>query len=140
MLSTSFFHWRRERSSILKKMHEARKTSEELETEEVYHFLRSLLPHVHDVPKRKKLAIRTRIQHVPMEEDMEEVVPSPTSTRSCDHYQSYSTIPSPNVTQGSPTPASYSSTAYPSESLLCVLTAPTGFHQSMNQFSNSNNS
>jgi len=122
------------------KMHERRKTSEEFETDEDYHFLMSLLPHLHDVPKRKKLAIRTRIQQVLMEEDMKHVVPSPTTTGSYDHYQSYSTIPSPNATQGSPTPASYSLTAYPSEPALCVLTAPTTFQQSMNQFSNSNNS
>jgi hypothetical protein len=74
-----------------------------------------------------------------MEDDMKEVVPSPTSAGSYDHYQSYSTVPSLNATQGSPTAASYSLTAYPSEPPLCVLTAPTGFHQSMNQFSNSNN-
>jgi hypothetical protein len=104
-------------------MHEHGKTSEELETDE-----------------RKKLAIRTRIQQVLMEEDMEDVLPSPTSTGSYDHCQSYSTIPSPNTTQGSPTPASHSLTAYPSEPSLCVLTAPTSFHQSMNQFSYNNNS
>jgi hypothetical protein len=120
-------------------MHERRKTSEELETDEDYNFLMSLLPHLHDVPKWKKLAVRTRIQ-VLIEEVMKEVVPSTTSTGSYDRYQLYSTIPSPNATQGIPTPASYSLTAYPSEPSLCVLTAPTSFHQSMNQFSNSNNS
>jgi hypothetical protein len=99
-----------------------------------------VLPHLHDVPKRKKLAIRTRIQQVLIEYDMKDVVPSPTSTGSYDHYQSYSTIPPQNATQGSPTPASYSLTAYPSEPSLRVLIAPTSFHQSMNQFSNSNNS
>jgi len=114
--------------------------SEGFETDEVYHFLMSLLPHLHDVPKRKKLAIRTRIQQVLMEEDMKDLVPSPTSTGSYDHYQSYSTIPPPNATQGSTTPASYSLTTYPSEPSLYVLTAPTSFHQSVNQFSNSNNS
>ena len=81
------------------KMHER----EELETDEDYHFLMSLLPHLQDVPKRKKLVIRTRIQQVLMEEDMK-VVPSPTSTGSYDHCQSYSTIPSPNAMQESPTP------------------------------------
>jgi hypothetical protein len=43
------------------KMHERGKTSEEFETDEDYHFLMSLLPHLHEVPKQKKLAIRTRI-------------------------------------------------------------------------------
>ena len=120
------------------KMHERRKTSEELETDEDYHFLMSLLPHLQDVPKRKKLAIRTRIQQVLMEEDMK-VVTSPTSTGSYDHCQSYSTIPSPNAMQESPTPVSYSFTACPSEP-SCVLTEATSFHQSMNQFCSSNNS
>jgi len=52
----------------------------------------------------------------------------------------YPTTPSPNATQTSPSPASYSLTAYPSEPSLCVLTIPSSFQQSVNQFSNSNNS
>ena len=70
-------------------MHESKKTCEELEKDEDYHFLMSLLPHLRDVPKRRKLAIRIRLQQVLMEEDMTAVVPSPTSTGSYDHYQSY---------------------------------------------------
>jgi hypothetical protein len=85
-------------------MHEHTKTNKELETDEDYHFLMSLLAHLHDVPKRKKLAIRTHIQ-VLMDEDMKVVVPKPTSTGSYDHYQSYSTIPSPNAMQGSHNPS-----------------------------------
>ena len=69
------------------KMHESKKTYEELKKDEDYHFLISLLPHLCDVPKRRKLAIRTCLQQVLMEEDMTAVVPSPTSTGSYDHYQ-----------------------------------------------------
>ena len=122
------------------RMHQSKKTCEELEKDEDYHFLMSLLPHLRDVPKRRKLAIRTRLQEVLMEEDMTALVPSPTSTASYDNYQSYTTTPSPNATQVSPSPASYSLTAYPSEPSLCVLTTPTSFEQSVNQFSNSVNS
>jgi len=100
----------------------------------------SLLPNLRDVPKRRKLDIRIRLEQVLMEEDMTAVVPSPTSTGSNDHYQSYPTTPSPNATQVTPSAASYSLTAYPSEPSLCVLTAPTSFQQSVNQFSNSINS
>jgi len=87
----------------------------------------SLLPHLRDVPKRRKLAIRTRLRQVLMEEDMTAVVPSPTLTGSYDHYQSYPTTPSPKASQVSPSPASYSLTAYSSEPSLCVLTKPTSF-------------
>ena len=121
-------------------MHESKKTCEELEKDDDCHFLMSLLPHLRDAPKWRKLAIRTRLQQVLMEEDMTAVVPSPTSTGSYDHYQSYPTTLSPNATQVSPSPASYSLTACPSEPSLCVLTTPTSFQQSMNQFSNSINS
>ena len=108
-------------------MHESKKTFEELEKDEYYHFLMSLLPHLRNVPKRRKLFIRARLQQVLMEEDMTAAMPRPTSTRSYDHYQSYSTIPSPNARQVSTSPASYSLTAYPSEPSLCVLTTPTSF-------------
>jgi len=91
----------------------------------------SLLPHLRDVPKRRKLAVRTRLQ-VQMEEDMTAVVPSHTSTGSYDHYQSYPTTPSPNATQVSASQASYSLMVYPSEPSLCVLTTPTSFEQSVN--------
>jgi len=121
-------------------MHESKKTYEELEKDEDCHFLISLLPHLRDAPKRRKFAIRKRLLQGLMEEDMTAVVPCPTSTGSYDHYQSYSTTPSPNATQMSPSPASYSLTAYPSEPSLCVLTTPTSFQQSVNQFSNSINS
>ena len=123
------------------KMHKSKKTSEEHEKDEDYHFLLSLLPHLRDVPKRRKLAIRTGLQQILMEQDMTAVVSSPTPTGSYDHYQSYPTTPSPNATQVSPSPASYSLTAYPSEPSLCVLsTTPTSFEQSVNQFYNSINS
>jgi len=122
------------------KMHESKKTFEELEKDEDCHFLMSLLPHLRDGPKRRKLAIRIRLQQVLMEEYMRAVVPSPTSTGSNDHYQSYPTTPSPNATQMTPSAASYSLTAYPSEPSLCVLTTPTSFQQSVNQFFNSINS
>jgi len=69
------------------KIHEGKKTCEELEKDEDCHFLMSVLPHLRDVPKWRKLAFRTRLQ-VLMEEDMTAVVPSPTSTGSYDHYQS----------------------------------------------------
>jgi len=75
-----------------------------------------------------------------MEEDTTAVVPNPTSTGSYDHYQSYPTTPSPNTAQVSPSPASYSLMAYLSEPSLCVLTTPTSFQQSVNQFSSSINS
>jgi len=120
-------------------MHESKKTCKELEKDEDYHFLMSLLLHLRDVPKRRKLAIRIRLQ-VLMEEDMTAVVPSPTSAGSYDHYQSYPTTPSPNATQMSPSPAPYTLMAYPSEPSLCVLTTPTCFQQSVNWFSNSINS
>jgi len=122
------------------KMHESKKTCEKLEKDEDYRFLTSLLPHLCDVPKRSKLAIRTRLQLVLMVKDMTAVVPSPTSTGSYDHYQSYPTTPSPNATQVSPSPASHSLMAYPSEPSLCVLATPTSFQQSVNQFSDSINS
>ena len=64
------------------KMHESKKTFEELEKDEDCHFLMSLLPHLRDVPRRRKLSIRTRLQQVLMEEDITAVVPSPTSTGS----------------------------------------------------------
>jgi len=108
-----------------------KKTCEELEKDEDYRFLMSLLPHLRDVPKRRKLDIRIRLQ-VLMEEDITAVVPSPTSTGSYEHYQSYPTTPSPNATHMIPSPASYSLTAYPSEPSLCVLTTPTIFQQSVN--------
>jgi len=116
------------------------KRREEFEKDEAYHFLTSLLPHLRDVPKRRKLAVRTRLQQVLMEEDMTAIVPSPTSTGSYDHYLSYPTTPSPNATQVSPSPSSYSLTAYPPEPSLCVLTTRTSFQQSVNHFSNSINS
>jgi len=119
------------------KMHESKKTCEELEKNEDYHFLLSLLPHLRDVPKWRKLAIRTRL-HVLMEEDMTEVVPSPTSTGSYNHYQSYRTSPSPYAMQVSLSPTSHSLTAYPLEPSLCIEN--TSFQQSVNHFSNSNNS
>jgi len=122
------------------KMHESKKACEEREKDEDYHILMSLLPRFRDVPKRRKLAIRTRLQQVLMEEDMKAVVPRPTSTGSYDHYQSYPTTPSPNATQMSPSPAPYSLKAYPSEPSLCVLKTPNSFQQSVNQFYNSNNS
>jgi len=122
------------------KMHESKKTCEELQKDEDSHFLVSLLPHLRDVPTRRKLAIRTSLQQVLMEEDMTAVVPSPTSTGSYDHCQSYPTTPSLNATQVSPSPSSYSLTAYTLEPSLCVLTTPTSFQQSVNQFSNSINS
>jgi len=75
-----------------------------------------------------------------MEEDMTAVVQSPTSTGSYDHYQSYPSTPSPNAMQVSPSSASYSLMAYPSEPSLCVLTTPTSFQQSVNQFSSGINS
>jgi len=115
------------------KMCESKKICEELEKDEDCHFLISLLPHIRDVPKRRKLAIRTRLQQVLMEEDMTAVVPSPTSTGSYDHYQSHPTTSSPNATQVSPSPASYSLTAYPSEPSLRVLTTPASFQQSVFQ-------
>ena len=118
------------------KMRESKKTCEEIEKDEDYHSLMSLQPHLRDVPKRRKLAIRTRLQQVLMEEDMTAVVSYPTSTGTYDHYQSYPTTPSPNATQVSPSPALYSLTAYPSEPSMCVLTTPASFQQSVNQFSN----
>jgi len=121
-------------------MHESKKTCEELENDEDYNFLMSLLFHLGDVPKGRKLDIRTRLQQVLMDKDMTAVVPSPTSSGSYDHYQSYPTTPSPNETQMSPSPASCSLMAYPPEPSLCVLTTPTSLQQSVNQFSNSNNS
>ena len=80
-------------------MHERKKTCEELEKDEDCHFLMSLLPHLRDVPKRRKLAVGIRLQQVPMEEDITAVVPSATSTGSHDHYQSRPTTPSPKATQ-----------------------------------------
>ena len=68
------------------KMHEIKKICEEPKKDKDYHFLMSLLPHLRDVPKRRKLAIRARLQQVLMEEDMTAAVPSPTSTGSYDHY------------------------------------------------------
>ena len=91
-----------------------------------------LLPHRCDVPKRRKLAIRIRLQQVLAEEDMTAVVSSSISTGSYDRYQSYPTTPSPNAMQTSPSPASYSLTAYPSEPSMCVLTIPTDFQWSVN--------
>jgi len=82
---------------------------------------------------------RTRLQ-ILMDKDMTAVVPCPTSTGIYDHYQPYPTSQSPNATQVSPSPASYSLTAYPPEPSLCVLTTPTSFQQSVNPFSSSNNS
>jgi len=116
-----------------------KETCEELEKDEDCHFLMSLLPHLRDVSKWRKLAISTRLQ-VLMEEDKTAVVPSPTSTGSHDHYQSYPTTPSLNATQVSLSPASYSLMVCPSEPSLCVLTTPISFQQSLNHFSNSINS
>jgi len=79
MLSTSFFDWRRGRLSSLKKCTNVERQVKNLRQMKTIIFLMSLLPHLHDVPKWKKLAIRTHIQQVMMEEDMK-VVPSPTST------------------------------------------------------------
>ena len=44
------------------KMHESKKTCEELEKDADCHFLMSLLPHLRNIPKRRKLSIRTRLQ------------------------------------------------------------------------------
>jgi len=123
----------------VERMHESKKTHEKLEKDEDCYFLMNLLPHLRDVPKWRKLAIRTRLQ-VLMEEDMTAVVPSHTSTGSYEHYQSYPTTPSPIAMQVSSSPASYSLMAYPSEPSLCVFTKPTSFQQSVNPFSNSINS
>jgi hypothetical protein len=87
---------------LFEKMFERRKTSEELEADEDYHLLMSLLPHLHDVPKPKKLAIRTRIQQVLMEEVMKEVVPSPTSAGSSS-VVFYNSITERNATEPNPT-------------------------------------
>jgi len=59
-------------------MHESKKTCEEPEKDEDCHFLISLLPLLRDVPKRRNLAIRTRLQQVLMDKDMTAVMPSPT--------------------------------------------------------------
>ena len=64
------------------KMQERKKTCEGFEKDEDFHFLTSLLLHLRDDPKRRKLAIGTRLQQVLMEEDMTEAVRSPTSTGS----------------------------------------------------------
>ena len=45
-----------------KKMHESKKTCEELEKDADCHFLMSLLPHLRNIPKRRKLSIRMRLQ------------------------------------------------------------------------------
>ena len=45
----------------IEKIHEIKKTCEEPEKDEDYHFIMSLLPHLRDVPKRRKLAIHTYI-------------------------------------------------------------------------------
>jgi len=111
------------------KMDVVKKTCEELEKDEDCHFFTSLLPHLRDVPKWRKLAISTHLQQVLMEEDMTAIVPCPISTGSYNHYQSYPTTPSPKATQVSLSPESYSLTVCPSEPSLCVLTTPTSFQQ-----------
>lgn len=113
----------------LEKMHESKKSYEELEKDEDYHFLMSLLPHLREVRKRRKLAIRTCLQKVLMKEEMTEAVQSPSSTRS------YPTSPSSNTVQLNPHPASYVPAAYPSElsSSLYLMTT------SVNQFSDNLN-
>jgi len=80
-------------------MHKSKNTFKEHEKGEDYHFLISPLPHVRDVPKRRKLAVRTRLQQVLMKEVMTAAISSPTSRRSYDHYQSHPTTPSPNATR-----------------------------------------
>ncbi|XP_014271139.1 uncharacterized protein [Halyomorpha halys] len=50
------------------RMQKMRKTSEDFEDDEDYHFLMSLLPHLRDIPKNRKLSARMRLQKVLMEE------------------------------------------------------------------------
>lgn len=78
----------------LEKMHTNKQAHEELEKDEDYHFLMSLLPHLRDIPKRRKLATRVRLQQVLMDEEKMEEVRSPNSSASsCSHY----TSPPPNA-------------------------------------------
>lgn len=52
----------------LERMQKIKKSSENLEYDEDYHFLMSLLPHLRDIPKKRKLSARMRLQQVLLEE------------------------------------------------------------------------
>nr|CAI5868126.1 unnamed protein product [Callosobruchus analis] len=61
----------------LEKRYERSNVSEDLNKDEDYHFLMSLLPHLRDIPKRKKLETRMHLQQVLMNaEQTEETRPS----------------------------------------------------------------
>ncbi|CAL1534556.1 unnamed protein product [Lymnaea stagnalis] len=64
-----------------------------------YHFLMSLLPHFHEIPKRRKLATKIKIQQILLNEISKQEVES--SSSSVD-YNSSSSASSPNMIQVSP--------------------------------------
>nr|CAI5840129.1 unnamed protein product [Callosobruchus analis] len=56
----------------LEKRYERSNVSEDLNKDEDYHFLMSLLPHLRDIPKRKKLETRMHLQQVLMNAEQTE--------------------------------------------------------------------
>ncbi|CAL1546627.1 unnamed protein product [Lymnaea stagnalis] len=72
----------------------------DIKRDEDYYFLMSLLPYLRDVPKRRKLATRIRLQQVLLEESKQEKQ-SPNASESSFGNNAVSP-PSPNAMQGSP--------------------------------------
>lgn len=104
----------------LERRYDHSNTSEDLEKDDEYHFLMSLLPHLREIPKRKKLTTRMRLQQVLMNEETEEASPnSAASSYSYNCSPQYST-PSPNTPQLSPhSLATYVETLSPEYHSMC---------------------
>ena len=66
--------------------------------DEDYHILMSLVPHLRDIPKRRKLAVRLALQQVLMEERNGES--DRTEWSSGLSYYSNSTVPTPSSSYG----------------------------------------
>jgi len=66
--------------------------------DEDYHFLLSLLPHLRDIPKRRKLAVRLAMEQVLIEEGSGES--DRTEWSSSSSYYSNSTVPTPSSSYG----------------------------------------
>ena len=66
--------------------------------DEDYNFLMSLLPHLRDIPKRRKLAVRLALQQVLIEEGSGES--DRTERSSGSSYYSNSTVPTPSSSYG----------------------------------------
>nr|CAH7735679.1 unnamed protein product [Callosobruchus chinensis] len=87
----------------LEKRYERSNVSEDLNKDEDYHFLMSLLPHLRDIPKRKKLETRMHLQQVLMNaEQTAETRPSSAISSYSYNYSPQCSTTSKNAAQMEP--------------------------------------